>query len=49
MIDTSACDFGDSAVAEFINANLGNVVTVKTQNGYGDPVEIDLTRDNVIA
>lgn len=48
MIDVSACDFGEEAVAQFFADHLGEVVTVKSRNGYGEDITLDLTRENII-
>ncbi|MDP7733656.1 hypothetical protein [Mycobacterium paragordonae] len=48
MIDSSACDFGAKSIAWYVANRLGTVVEVKSQNGYGDSVSLDLTPENLV-
>lgn len=49
MIDCSACDFGDKEIAAWFVEHVGEVVTVKSRNGYGDEITFDLRKSNLIS
>ncbi|AHB31946.1 hypothetical protein X816_gp10 [Mycobacterium phage Jovo] len=49
MIDSSMCDFGTEAVAEWIKARLGLVVFIKPHNGYGNGRDVFLNRNNLVS